>query len=726
MARYDNFGNLDAQFVDEADVAFSRINARLRPDQLKPSELAVSENGRMDVDGAWQVRRGVDSFGPIIGSSGSLLTLPFTFGAQVTISTASRSNATVTIVTSSAHGFETGYTVGIVALTGGTVDPNGNRVITKVDSTTFTFTITGATGSDTYTVSGSSKAGGAILSTSLNRAFGSCLYSDPKDDNEEYIILVQSNKAVAINRITELATDIAFPTGQEISYEVDVVQAFNNVYIFRDGQTAWKWNGSFSGTPAFSKVANGDYAASVYFDASNNTVVADGIVTVTATSHGMSVGTQIYVVDNGTTLLVENGGGYQIYAVTSNTFKFYANVPDSAATTVVFAKRASQGLGFSHMPAPAWGVYHQRRLIVPYFYNTTGTSGSEVIVDRQVRDEILISDIFDGDTYDRIQNQLKVTAGIADYLQFVHPFTEDNAVVFNRNSIHLLSGLSGSLGDMSLKEITREAGLVARKSVVTIGNQIFFLSDNGVYATEFGDLYNLRGAGLPLSDAIDPIIKRINRDYAQNSVAIYHNNRYWLAVPLDNSEYNNYILVYNLLNKGWESIDLINNTGWNVTNFIVSGAGSINKLFAVNFFGGIHVIDERDDGFDYVYTGPGLTAEPFYIESRALTRQYSFNTPDRKKFNTFEVHVESSDFEASDGDLSVVTENLDEAADVGTINSILGEDLAVAEDSSLRGRIGNLRAYGLQMQFAPTKGRPKLRMVKVTATPTFRSTTQAS
>jgi hypothetical protein len=506
-----------------------------------------------------------------------------------------------------------------------------------------------------------------------------------------------------------------------------MLQAFNKVFIFRDGATALEWNGSFSGTPAFTKVANGDYAATTYLDSNNNTVIANGIVTVDETAHGLLVGDRIHVVDKGSSTLVEQEQGYVIATVAdADTFTFYAEVPDLTSHKVVYAKKQPSQLGFTHMPAPAWGVYHQRRLIVPYYYNTTGSSGSETITDRNVRDEILLSDVFDSDTYDRIQNQLKVTAGIADYLQYVHPFTEDNAVIFNRNSIHLMLGLSGSIADISLKEITREAGLVAQKSVVTIGDRIFFLSDNGVYSTSFQDLYNLRGAGLPLSDPINPLIKRINPDYAHNAVAIYHDNRYWIAVPLDNSPRNNAILVYNLLNQGWESLDIIDQEGWDISNLIVSGAGGINKLYAVNRFGGVHTIDERVDGFDYIYTVPGGDSIPYPIESEVVTRQYVFDDVGRKSFNAYEIHVESSEYEPSDADITMISENIDKEAPMYSLAESLEEDLPIGEDSSVRGRIGNIRAYGMQLKFVPTKGRPKLRMVKLEAYQAFRSVTEAS
>lgn len=725
MARYDSFGARDTQILAAGDTFFNRVNARLRPDQLKPGEVAYSQNGRMDLDGAYQPRKGVDYFGGTPSVSSEALVLPFYLYANVNISAASRVTTTVTVDTASPHGFVTGTQVGIAGLTG-TVNPNGNRTITVVDSDTFTFTIPGAAGSETY--GGTGTAGTGYLSANNNFCFGSCLYSDPKDDNAEYFILALNEKAVAISKATGASTDIAYPATITIQDEVELIQAFDKVYIFRDGLTALEWDGDFTGTPAFTKVANGAYTQPVYLDASSNTAIVDGVVTVSETGHGLSVGDRIYVVDKGSSTLTEDSLGYVVATVPSaNSFTFYAEVADLSSHKVVYTKRLSNGRGFTHMPAPPWGVYHQRRLIVPFYYTTTGSSGSETITDREVRDELLISDILDSDTYDQLQNVFKVTAGVADYLQWVHPFTEDQAVVFNRNSIHLISGLSGDLTNVTINEVTREAGLVAKRSVVTIANKIFFLSDNGVYAAGFGDLYNLRGAGLPLSAEIDPIIKRINAEFAHKAVAIFHDNRYRIAVPLDDSERNNCILTYNLINEGWESVDIIEQDGWDVSNLIKSGAGGVDKLYAVNYFGGIHTIDERVDDVDRIVTYPGISAASYYIPSYCTTRQYTMDMSDRKKFNSFELHVESTSTNTSDAALSVETENMDETVSLGNLSSFFdGANVPISEDASVRGRIGNIRGYGLQLTFTPSAGRPKLRMVRINAMPAFNSQTQAS
>jgi hypothetical protein len=66
------------------------------------------------------------------------------------ISSATRSGTTVTITTSAAHGFSNGNSVTVVGLSG-TVNPTGERTVTVVNSTQFTYTLASGTGSETYT-----------------------------------------------------------------------------------------------------------------------------------------------------------------------------------------------------------------------------------------------------------------------------------------------------------------------------------------------------------------------------------------------------------------------------------------------------------------------------------------------------------------------------------------------------------------------------------------------
>lgn len=713
MPRYSNYGSLDNIMVDEGDVSFNRVNARLRPDQLKEGEVAYSSNGRMDISGAWQPRRGITNFDTSITTNTSALRLPFYLYTNTTASSISRSGNDITINFASAHPFVTATLGYVSGITGLTPSPNGNRVITVVNSTTITITVVGLTGS----IGGTAVVGSPRLEDdAINGVYGSCLFSDPSTGNTEYIVISTNKAAYAVKLSDGTTTTINYPSGIIVSADVGMIQAFNYVFIFRDGLTSMQWNGSFSGTPAFTLVENGAYAQSVYLDANNNTTIADGVVTVTETAHGLTVGERVYIVDKGSSTLVEKAAGYVVATVPSaNSFTFFADVADLTSHKVVYSRRLSVGTGFTHMPAPPWAIYHQRRLWMPYLYTMAGSSGSPTITSRGVTDEIIASDILDQNTYDQIYANYRIASGGADYVVAIQPFSEDNLVVFNRNTIHLVRGVSADLSSTVVQEITREVGCLARKSVVQVGNQILFLSDNGVYAMTFEDLYNLRGASIPLSESINPIIKQINPDYAKNAVAIYHDNRYYLAVPIGSSTENNAILVYNFLTQGWESVDTVDTPNWNVRNLIRSGADSINKLYAVNSFGGIHVIDDRDDDNDVIINQVGYAATPHDIASYVTTRQYTAGTMDRKRYNSFELQLESSESNESDANISLETENPDSVEALDSVSTLLGGKLGVGEDASVRGRCSNVRGYGAQFTITPIQGRPKIRAIKLTS-----------
>lgn len=711
MPRYASFGRLDSQLVDDADTAFVRVNQRLRPDQLKPGEVAVSQNGRMDLDGSWQTRKGYRNVFATITSGAGAPVLPINLPFNLN--------------------------------------------------------------------------DGAV-----NAIYGTGLYSDPVSQSTEYVVLATNSSAKLVNTSTLAATTINYPTGYTVDSSCTVLQAFENLFIFRDGQVAFEWHGfiptivsalrqgnearitvashhhvqkddiivvsgitGYTGTNpngtftvknvtateihynntgsnetgwgvssaainnAFELVDAGTYTQPLVYDTAGNTAISNGIVTVTETGHLIEAGDLVMVSNKGDTDL-NPLTEYRVYEVTATTFLFKADAKDITGATIAVGKRQSIGLGYTHMPAPPWAIYHQRRLWMPFSYTMTGPSASPIITSRNTKDELIASDILDEQTYDQIQNQFKIASGGADYVVGLQPFAEDALVVFARNSIHLIRGVGADLGNSSVQEITREVGAVARKSITQVGNQIFFLSDNGVYAVDFDDLYNLRGATTPLSEPINPLMARINKSYAANAVAVYHDNRYYLAVPLDSSTVNNAILVYNFLNQGWESVDLISSDKWNIIGFVRSGAGTTNRLHVISKEGGIHMIDEatssgQNDYQDYLCLGIGTAAAYQNINSILTTRQYTYSTMDRKRFNSYELHVESATNVQSDAGLSLEIENPDSTVDLSTISAIYGNSVPSAEDLSLRGRLGNKRGYGAQLTVTPTFGRPKIRSIKI-------------
>lgn len=567
----------------------------------------------------------------------------------------------------------------------------------------------------------------AILNDDVvNAIYGSTGFSNPNDITSQYIVIAANAKSIAINVSDGTTTDIAYPAGLAITQSVDMIQAFNKVFIFRNGATALEWDGVLTGTPAFTKVASGTYTQPVTVSPSDLDI-SDGKATATLTTAelaGFKVGQTIIIESVGNSSLVV-GDKYVIAEIDTpnNTLSFFAQHADeSDKTGVVFERPVSVGLGFSHMPAPPFAVYHQRRLVMPFKF--TVDSSADSFTSRGILDEVIASDILDTDTYDQIYAQYRFNAGTADFVVGLHSFAEDRLLVFNRNSIHIVEN-STSLQAATTRVLTNEVGCVARKSIVQVGSQIIFLSDNGVYGTQFIDEYNLRGTETPLSESINETIKRINREAWDQSVAIYFENRYYIAVPIDGSSDNNAILVYNFLNKQWESIDTVDDGNYHTTNMMVVGDGNDRGVYAVNNVGGVHRLDQRVDGVDRVIAQIGGSQVTPNIPASVTTRQYTINSMDRKKWKEFDLHVQSSDSNSSDFDITIETENPDFTGLLGSLASYNGSALAVDEDVSIRGRIGNRRGYGIQFKFNNTSGRPRIRAIEVEGATSMRSTNKA-
>ena len=859
MSRYTRYGANDDPIQDDMDVGFLGFNTYSRPDQLPSGMLANSSNGRIGKNGEWQVRKGINVIKAPFASGDDVLRLPTTSEVlanpkvvgllPTTIQSASLASNKVLIVINDpsvelGHVFAVGDQITVQGLAGSlTPDPNGLHTLTAVTSSTGIKTLEYAlTGSNTtYTaaltlpfnlVNSSTPALTALaepsvigfnmllLQSNVTAVYSSTTFSDPNQDNNQFIVLASNVSAVATDlNDTSVSITMGYPLNENVPPASSMLQAFNKLFIFRDGQTALENDNFFSpiaitaaSTPSASNVVtvssnlphglaigdaitisgltnfvagedpNGTWVINTVPDSTSFTydlptafqaaatytvsalslispgfklvksgqfsqpsslapskvVIAGGQAIATFTNtiamNGTRIGDTIEIEAVGNSTFTE-GSDYVISGRTegttagSNTLSFYVQEQDypTGYTGVIFQQLVSQGLGFSHMPAPEYAAYHQRRLVMPFKYSVD--DAVDTFTYRKILDEVIISDILNSDTYDQIYGQYRFNAGTADFNVALHSFSDDKLLVFNRNSVHLVGGAGANA---TVQLITNEVGCVARQSIVQVGNNILFLSDNGVYGANFQDLYNLRGNEVPLSSSINPTIERINREVWDKSVGVYFDNRYYLAVPLDGSQVNNAILIFNFINKQWESIDTVNSlaTGWNIANLIVAGKKSDRAVYAVNTLGGLHRLDARVGASDLLSTEipvQGQEASVAYdIPASVTTRQFTMGSMDRKRWNSFELHVQSSVDNESDLSISAELENIDASVNLGTLNELnSGTNLAIDEDVSVRGRIGNKRAYGMQITLNNTVGRPRFRGIKVGAAEAFRSTNTA-
>lgn len=511
--------------------------------------------------------------------------------------------------------------------------------------------------------------------------------------------------------------------------------------------------------PAGPVIGDQYYVASVPIVTKTITAVTNPpttTITITSNSHGLVVGEEITVSGltqvggssiNGTFLITAKTTNTINYVVTTaptsvalgtlpqitigNTFTIYVDWVNHPTHTITFTKPQSSGGGFMHLPGAPWGTYFQRRLFVPYYYDQSGT-GTITWVDRNIRDEVAISDILDENTYDQIYNQFRISGGTADQVVAMHGFFDDKMIVLNRNSIHSISNTSGNLTDTVVRELTGEIGCLARKTVLMRGNTMYFLSDNGVYGLEFLNDYNLRGMDQPLSKNIQPYIDRINPDKADKAVAVYFDNRYFLAVPLDSvagandAIGNNAVLVYNFLNKGWESIDTYGDSQFVITDYIKASGGVRDNLYAITSNGGLHQMEFAESINDRLsVSNLDNTVVTPQIAASLTSRGYNFGSLERKRFTDTQIQMQNLAGETGEYSISFAAEDPDFATVIGTTSTFLGGMLTPstaneAETATIRCRIGGVRGFTGTLLLNRTQGSPKIHSIMVAGSVTNR------
>jgi len=812
MSQFAQSGSaMDSAIGEVADRFFDRVNQRLQLNQLQEGEVRESLNGRME--GYWKPRKNVVSRTGALTTGGSPLQLPFLLiDTPKTISNVTIPVTGTVRLTVTAHGFSAADS-GLATIAGLDASFNGSFVLTYSGVNTLDYTIAGVTTPPTDVTGTLSQM--AINDDANANVRASCLFSDPNDSNKEYVIIALDTVAKKIDLDGYAITDIPYPAGQSLGSDTDMIQLFDKVMLFRDGQQALEWypngrpiisassNGTASpdtivtvnlrehglvvgtsitvagltgGTPpngtytvatvvdqdtftfvaasistgttfvttvagatdGFTLSPGGAYTQPQTFNITERDVdVADGLVTVTVTGNTTIKTGDIIVVRQATTVDFAEmiGKEYQVVTATTTSIKWYAPIGNynvnTTGDTFEFGGRFSVGGGFMHQPGAPWGIHFQRRLWVPFYYDQSGTFDTPTYTSRKITDEISVSDILDTTTFDQIENQFRVSGGTADYVVGMHGFYDDGLVVLNRNSLHLVKGTLGSLLDVTVKELTSEIGCLARKSVVMRGNAMLFLSDDGVYGIEFLNDYNLRGTEEPLSKNIQPYIDRINADYSDRAVGILFENRYYLAVPLDSvpgagdSYGNNAILVYNFLNKGWESLDTFGDSRFLISDFVIGSASERNNIYAVTSNGGLHQIEASESSNDTLNVDNSADVVSSTINASLTTRGYDLGTMERKRFTDAQINIQSLPGQNSEYDIAFAAEDPDDAQTIGTTTTLLGGLLAPstateAETASIRCRLGGIRGFTGTMILTRTVGSPKINSIKVAGSVTNR------
>lgn len=194
-------------------------------------------------------------------------------------------------------------------------------------------------------------------------------------------------------------------------------------------------------------------------------------------------------------------------------------VVDQADNLISGADTENPTDGLEAIPFAANGDWVGNRLFIPYS-----------------KDLLAISDYMNPTRYQGIRSQARINQGSEDALVRFFKFSDDTGIAFKDQSVYVLNGLTGDLSGMALDSVTEDYGCAAPKSCVNTGADVWFLSERrgicSIYQTE---LNKIQGKDVPVSQRIKKLIDRINWKYAAGAVAAYYDNKYYLAVPLDDA-----------------------------------------------------------------------------------------------------------------------------------------------------------------------------------------------
>jgi hypothetical protein len=290
--------------------------------------------------------------------------------------------------------------------------------------------------------------------------------------------------------------------------------------------------------------------------------------------------------------------------------------------------------GTEKIPNASTGLFFANRLLIPHS-----------------KDLVAASDFLNYTRYSPVMSNFRINQGSEDELVSLVRINNSTIACFKTNSIYMVYNIYGNMSDITLDEVTREYGAVGKNSIVQVGDDVVFLSSKkGVTSLGVAQNGKVSAVDVPMSEPIQPLIDRINWNAASGAAAAYHNNRLYMAVPLDGSSYNNAILVFDYLAGGWAGYDTGN--AIKVKSFLETTHQGKRRLFFLDTDGFINLyddaltecgfVDELPKSTDSTHADFGNTKIE-QISDEIITRGYTAGDISSKKWQSAEVHLATND-----------------------------------------------------------------------------------
>lgn len=271
--------------------------------------------------------------------------------------------------------------------------------------------------------------------------------------------------------------------------------------------------------------------------------------------------------------------------------------------------------GREQMPPADFGIYFSNRVLL-----VDGRISPRYTDSVWVSDIGGVSSVLQGED---IYNNFKINQGSADRLVGICKFNETTVIAGKESGIHVISNVTGTNTEMAagaiLDTVTTQYGLKAPRSFVQVGKDVWFLAHRrGICSITQTQQGKIQGVDVPVSREVQPLIDRINWDFADGVQAAASNqNRVYFAVPIDGATRNNAILVYSTLNQKWSGLDT--GAAMGVKRFVEFTWAGAKRLGFVSHDGYVCLLEDGD--LDHVGDANGvitLTPIPMVVRTRGL------------------------------------------------------------------------------------------------------------
>lgn len=201
---------------------------------------------------------------------------------------------------------------------------------------------------------------------------------------------------------------------------------------------------------------------------------------------------------------------------------------------------------------------------------------------------------FDPDFWSDSPGAIQISPGDGEKITalktiFLPLLNEEVLVIFKERSTYVLSGVD--VETFAVQKISDEFGAVSHRSLTLVGNELMFLSPEGITslstATAQGNITTHF-----LSNRIQSQIERLNREKLADSFAIHLRNRQevWWFVPDGSATQNQTVLVYNYgVNRAWSKrLGIVAACGTMVGNRLYTGnyQGIVQRQLKGNSYNG--------------------------------------------------------------------------------------------------------------------------------------------